>query len=345
MNWWRVILLFPFSILYGLIIAIRNLLYNRGVFRTQSFRVPIVCIGNISVGGTGKTPHVEYLLRRAGGNVRIGLISRGYRRKSSGLLLARPGDGADVLGDEPCQILTQFPQLRLAVDGNRRRGIEALLNEWPDTELIVMDDGFQHRAVRPNLAVVLVDFSQLPWNDYMLPAGNLRDQRHSLRRADLVVVTKTPDGVSIADKQMICQGLSAYFSGKVLFSGLSYGEPVSVFPAESKGLNSSGIAFSGLANPAPFVARLGTCFPGYSHHDFPDHYHYSVSDVARLASLNPDGCLITTAKDAVKLRQLPLEKALKEKLFYIPVEVVFHHEDGAVLLREVSRLLSRDCFE
>lgn len=342
MAFWR-ILLYPLSLLYGLVTTFRNFMYDNGLFPSTRFQVPVVCVGNITVGGTGKTPHVEYLLRWLQKNWQVGLISRGYRRKSKGLVVAREGLGPDQLGDEPFQIFTKFPDTRLVLDGHRRRGISELLSRWPDTSVVLMDDGFQHRNVHPIASIVLLDYNRLPWDDCLLPAGNLREHPQALNRAWAVVVTKTPCLINQEEKAKIKTLIANYTSSMVYFTAFRYGLPQPLFGVREtdKVAPNPGLAFSGLAYSKPFVDHLNHNYQGLRHIEFADHYPYTLQDVLRLGRLT-SGDILTTEKDAVKVKQLKLSDELKDRLYYIPVEVEFLGEEDD-FRNQFNQLFSRDC--
>lgn len=341
----RRILLYPFSLLYGLVIDVRNYLYDKGFFLSAQFPVPVVCIGNITVGGTGKTPHVEYFIRWLTGSCRPGLISRGYRRKSKGTVIATGAEGPDQLGDEPFQVFSKFPKIRLVIDGHRRRGINQLLRQWPDTTVVLMDDGFQHRSVRPTISIVLIDYNRLPWEDCLLPAGNLREHPVALNRAWSVLVTKTPYQINKEEQAKIRISIARYTKAPVYFTTFRYGLPEPLFGGgeTSKTVYSPGLAFSGLAYPQPFVNHLEQCYNGIRHVEYADHYVYTVHDMERMGRLT-DGKILTTEKDAVKVKQLELPDELKCRLYFVPIEVEFLDEED-IFREQFSQLFSLDCFE
>jgi tetraacyldisaccharide 4'-kinase len=197
-------LLFPFSILYGWITSIRNFLFDKGIFKSYSFDIPIIAVGNLSVGGTGKTPQIEYLIRLLSPNYKIAILSRGYKRKSKGFVLADPTSNAEILGDEPFQIYQKFPNTIVAVDADRKNGIENLLvlNEKPD--VILLDDAFQHRKVKAGFYILLTGYDDLFYSDFILPAGNLRESRSGAKRANVIIITKCPKDISKIVATVLC---------------------------------------------------------------------------------------------------------------------------------------------
>lgn len=312
-------ILFPFSILYGLITSIRNFLFDKGILKSYSFDLPIIAVGNLSVGGTGKTPQIEYLIRLLSPNYKIATLSRGYKRKSEGFVLADENSDASILGDEPFQFYKKFPNIQVAVDADRRNGIEQLLKiSQPD--IILLDDAFQHRKVKAGLYVLLTAYGDLYSDDFILPAGNLRESRNGAERAKIIVVTKCPPDLSAKEQDRIQKKLKIDSDQKLCFTSIAYDEFVF---SEEKQLSVSEIKpvdkllLAGIAKPEPFFAYL------QSENDviltFPDHHHFTEKDIAEIKNKAQDKKIITTEKDFVRLKgRLP-----DSQLFYLPIKSHF----------------------
>ncbi|MCY1479176.1 Tetraacyldisaccharide 4'-kinase [compost metagenome] len=312
-------ILFPFSVLYGLITSIRNFLFDKGILKSYCFDLPIIAVGNLSVGGTGKTPQIEYLIRLLSPNYKIATLSRGYKRKSEGFVLADENSDAAILGDEPFQFYKKFPNIQVAVDADRRNGIEQLLKiSRPD--IILLDDAFQHRKVKAGLYVLLTAYGDLYADDFILPAGNLRESRNGAERAKIIVVTKCPPDLSAKEQDRIQKKLKIDSDQKLCFTSIAYDEFVF---SEERQLSVSEIKpvdkllLAGIAKPEPFFAYL------QSENDviltFPDHHHFTEKDIVEIKNKAQDKKIITTEKDFVRLRgRLP-----DSQLFYLPIKSHF----------------------
>ena len=322
MKWLRN-LGWPLSVMYGWVVYFRNKCYDWGWLPARAYDLPILCVGNLSTGGSGKTPMVEWLLARLLPGKRVAVLSRGYRRKSRGFQLATPQSTAAEIGDEPLQIARKFPQAVVAVDADTQRGIEHLKAK-ADPELIILDDGFQHRRVIPSRSILLTSYDELYPLEAYLPAGNLRDHRTQAYRADLVVVTKCPEPLSAADRDRIRGILQLKPDQLLAFSFLCYGDPVDLNgqPVASDALAQPLTLVTGIARPAPLLAHLRRLGVQYEHLKFPDHHRFSDGELKRLQSRQP---ILTTEKDAVRL-----EGSLEE-LWTIPVSHCFAAEDAAVM--------------
>lgn len=309
-------LLFPFAVLYGWITAIRNYFYNQGILKSYSFKVPTIVVGNLSVGGTGKTPQTEYLINLLSKNYKVAVLSRGYKRKSKGFILADSSVTPEIIGDEPYQIFQKFPQITLAVDGDRKNGIENLLKQvQPD--VILLDDAFQHRRVKAGFYILLTAYNDLYSDDFMLPTGNLRESRVGSRRANIIIVTKCPENLSNTEQQTIQQKLNC--SQPVYFTTIGYGDKVLNGEIEwaTAALKSiDKVLLAGIAKPKPFFEYL------QSGHDvelkFNDHHHFSPSEIKQIQKIANNKPIITTEKDYVRIKQYAIEK-----LFYLPVQSQF----------------------
>lgn len=331
----RSIFLYPFSIIWGIITGFRNFLYDKKILKSRKFSLPVICIGNITVGGTGKTPHALYLAGLLGSRYNVAVLSRGYRRKTKGFLLAGPSSGTADIGDEPLLISRKFPDITVAVDRDRCAGITRILEERPQTGVIVLDDGFQHRRVTPGLSILLSDYDRPVYRDHLLPYGNLRESRGNLKRADIVIITKTPEDISPEEQKAIRESLDLAPGQQLFFSSLVYGDPVPVFkgntlPGPSSGNPDNGILLvTGIGNPAPLYNHLRKSYSRVIHMRFGDHHYFRPGDIRKIQKMLTERkeemkYVITTEKDAVRLRETgSVAEPLLPVLYYIPVEIDF----------------------
>lgn len=327
-------ILFPFAILYGFITSIRNFLFDKGILKSYSFDVPIIAVGNLSVGGTGKTPQIEYLIRLLSPKHKVATLSRGYKRQSKGFVLADSTSTAAILGDEPFQFYTKFNNIQVAVDANRKNGIEQLLSQTDKPNVILLDDAFQHRKVKAGFYILLTSYGDLYSDDFMLPTGNLRESRNGFKRANVIVVTKCPASLSLDEQNKIKRFLlhrtrvqstnwrsnEKVENQELYFSYIDYDDSVY---SEAKILKVSEIKnvdkllLAGIAKPEPFFA--------YLQHDkeecltYPDHHHFTEKDLLEIKNKAQNKIIITTEKDFVRLKgSIP-----KEQLFYLPIRSSF----------------------
>ncbi|WP_294818859.1 tetraacyldisaccharide 4'-kinase [uncultured Flavobacterium sp.] len=313
-------LLFPFSIIYWAVTALRNFFYDRGIFTSHTFPVPVIAIGNISTGGTGKTPQTEYLIRLLTGRYRLATLSRGYKRKSKGFVLGADGSNAQTLGDEPYQFFTKFPEAYVAVDADRKNGIEQLLQCTPRPEIILLDDAYQHRRVKAGFYILLTAYGDLYADDLVLPAGNLREGRGGAQRAHVIVVTKCPPDLSRQEQTKIKARLKPAPGQKVYFTCIEY--DVALHSEESKIqlVDTDGmprVLIAGIARPRPFFDYLKSGNDVAL--EFPDHHDFTQNELAAINRQAKDKLIITTEKDFMRLKgRLP-----KEKLFYLPIRTRF----------------------
>ena len=317
MNFLRKIL-FPLAFLYWLITFIRNWLYDKGIFKSYSFNVPIIAVGNLSVGGTGKTPQIEYLIRLLSDKYKVAVLSRGYKRTSEGFILADENATASSIGDEPFQFFLKFPNIQVAVDANRKNGIENLLQLPNKPDVILLDDAFQHRKVKAGFYILLTAYDDLFCDDYILPFGNLREPSSGKKRADMIIVTKCPNDLSELAQQKIKEKLKE--KQPVFFTTIQYDDYV--FGNDSQLLVSeiqseSKVLVAGIAKPKLFFDFL------QSEKDdtlvFPDHHHFSRQDCEQILAKANGRKIITTEKDFVRLNGL----LPKSQLFYLPIKSTF----------------------
>ncbi|WP_241738897.1 tetraacyldisaccharide 4'-kinase [Pontibacter beigongshangensis] len=323
------LLLLPFSLLYGRIMALRNALYDKDVLHAHRFALPVIAVGNLTVGGTGKTPHVEYLLRLLA-PYQVATLSRGYKRSTKGFVLASEQASATTVGDEPFQYYKDFGSVTVAVCEDRVQGIKQLQHLKPELEVIVLDDAMQHRAVQPSLNLLITDYRRPFYKDFVLPAGLLREPRGGARRADAVLVSKCPENLQPDEKENIMRSIRRYSSpgAPIYFTSYRYGEAVGMGMGTRPGKEV--ILLTGIANAGPLVEHLlKKGFIILQHLAFPDHHHYTLQDLQRLQELlrkekHTGASIITTRKDAVKLTAPTLATVTASlPLFYIPVQVDF----------------------
>lgn len=296
--------------------SIRNFLYDKGILKSYSFNIPIIVVGNLSVGGTGKTPQTEYLIRLLSKEFKVAVLSRGYRRKTEGYILANSDSTAETIGDEPFQIYQKFPEIDLAVDADRKNGIERLISKnKPD--IIILDDAFQHRKVRAGFYIMLTSFDDLYFNDLILPAGNLRESRKGAERADVIIITKCPDNLSDIAQDNIRKRIGLkkpiYFS-KIGYSeeviGLDGGIPIQEIKKTEK------VLVAGIAKPKPFFEYLQTGKDVEL--KFKDHHHFTNEEIERIQTLANNKIIVTTEKDYVRLKNKQINK-----LYYLSMESKF----------------------
>lgn len=347
--------LLPFALMYGLVVRIRNFLYDMEILRSVEFDIPVIGVGNITVGGTGKTPQVEYLVRFLKKQYRTAVLSRGYRRLSGGFVSASPDVTAAQIGDEPLQIYRKFPDIDLAVDADRIRGIRLLLEKNPSLEVIVLDDAFQHRRVKPGLMILLIDHNRMITDDLLLPAGNLREPVSGIQRAHIIIVTKCPPDMKPVDCRIIESKLRPLTHQKVFFSFLRYGDLLPVYknaapalpPEKLKAKSAHVFLVSGIANPAPLEHFMEQYAARLTRFVFPDHHRYSPRDLIKIfkaydQSDAPEKYIITTEKDAMRLQALnDIDDDIRRRFYYLPVEVGFSGEDEKLFQKEITGFIHR----
>ena len=318
------ILLFP----YAIVLAVRNFFYDRGILKSWRPAIPSICVGNVTVGGTGKTPMVELLIRMYRDSRKVAVVSRGYGRRTKGCRTVSPGDSYRDVGDEPLQIKRRFPDITVVVDASRRRAIDALaaLPEGERPDLVILDDAFQYRRIRPDVSILLMSASRPVFRDSLLPVGRLRDLPSQIRRADLVVVTKMEEEVTDAVRRRWREALGLYARIPLLFSRIAYQAPEPVFPEDADGryvYSRSAVIFTGIADDSTFRREVGWKYTVSGSLKFADHHGYTSSDMSRVASMAgryPTAMILTTEKDAqriVSMERVP--DIVRSRLFYIPI--------------------------
>ena len=322
------ILLFPFALLYWLGIAVRNWLYNKNILHSTSFGLPVICVGNLAVGGTGKSPMVEYLIVLLREQFKIAILSRGYKRRTKGYALADESSTALDIGDEPMQFHTKFPGIPVAVGEERVLAIPQLMHDRPETQAIILDDAFQHRSIKAGLNILLTDYSNLFTRDFYLPTGDLRDLKSEYKRADIIVVTKCPNDLSESEKQKLVSEVNPGKDQSVFFTTMHYGQPYHLINKNSYTFSDTTeiLLVTGIANPAPLKSLLESRSKAYQMLQYPDHRIFTIDDLkeirTKFASMDSvDKIILTTEKDAVRLVKFNTE-IINWPLYVIPVR---HH--------------------
>lgn len=309
-------ILFPLVPIYYAVTWFRNFLYNKGIKSSKGYDIPVICVGNLSTGGTGKSPMVEYLITLLRDKHEIAMLSRGYKRLTSGFVLANENITPQDIGDEPYQIYKKFKSVTIAVDANRQRGIEKLREHLPSLDLILLDDAFQHRKVNAKLNILLTSYNNLYYNDYVLPTGDLREPRSGAKRADLIVVTKCPAGISELEKQQVEGNIKPKPHQSLFFSFIKYSDRVI---SKHEHIDLSALKeftlITGIADPKPLVNYLTSSGATFEHIAFKDHHHFTKKDVELLSK---KGMLLTTEKDFVRLKDFDV---LEQQLYYLPITV------------------------
>lgn len=333
----RKIIGFPFALLWDLVTLIRNRLFDEGVFTEQSFDLPVIGVGNLTVGGTGKTPHVEYILRLLANNEEHpAVLSRGYKRKTSGYRLVQPHSSVEEVGDEPLQHKIKHPSVAVAVCENRVLGIPQLLKDAPKTTVVVLDDSYQHRWVKPTVNILLTDFHHRYTNDYLLPAGNLRESKRGAKRAQLIVVTKCPSNLSAKKAKQIEDELQVDEHQHLYFSYLHYGQPYSFFNQQEQLQHTDYdvVIMTGIARPNYLKSYVDNRYRKAYMRNHPDHHEFTARDIHDLHKLYQNvkkekTVVMVTEKDAVKLLAFSeLIKELNLPVFVQPIQVAFLFQKG-----------------
>lgn len=324
--------------MYLLIVQLRNSLFNWNILKSKSFNFPVISVGNLNVGGVGKTPHIEYLIRLLQNDFKIATLSRGYKRKTKGFILATEKSDIDNIGDEPLQYSTKFDKITVAVDEKRVNGIQKLKELQPNINVVLLDDAFQHRWVKPSLNILITDINNLYINDILLPSGRLREMASGSKRADIIIVSKTDKNLTLEKQNKIHQLLKPKKYQKLYFSYVDYGM-ITPFTDISKSIistvntNFSVLLLTGIAKPTPLFEHLKASYQSVEHLNFKDHHNFNKSDIETIKNVfnTIDGnnkIIITTEKDIMRL-SLPkiLDKIQDIPIFYIPIEIKFHGDN------------------
>ena len=327
--------LLPLSWLYGLGVRLRNQLFELGILKSRSFKTPVISVGNITVGGSGKTPHVEYLIRLLQHGAKVAVLSRGYKRKSRGYVLAHQDTRMQDIGDEPYQMKQKFPNIFVAVDKKRCHGIDRLTNddETKETDVILLDDAFQHRYVKPGINILLVDYHRLIIYDKLLPAGRLREPRNGKARADIVIVTKCPKDLRPMEFRVITKAMDLYPYQKLYFTTLQYGKLMPAYCGSERKLDDIGsdehvLLLTGIASPKQMIYDLKPYCSRLTPLTSPDHHQFTAKDIEQInktfADMPSPKCIITTEKDNSRLFGMAgLSDEVRHHLYILPVEIKF----------------------
>ncbi len=329
-------LLLPFSFLYAAVARLRNLFFVTGVWKEKKFDIPIILVGNLSVGGTGKTPHVEYLLDLLNKDYRLATLSRGYGRKSKGFVVAGKGVDATMIGDEPMQYFSRYDDVTVAVCEKRTEGIEKLMDADKNLQVIIMDDGYQHRQVNPGFKILLTSYDKLFTRDFVLPAGDLREPQSASGRADCIIVTRCSESMTANEKEQLLKELRPLKHQQVFFSSLVYNELIAFYSNETLPLNEltsrKVLLFTGIAHPNHLHNLVKQHAASVELVQFSDHHEYNTKDITLLKEkfdkfAGASALVITTEKDYQRLRNTPLMKELESlPCFFIPIKVHIHQQ-------------------
>ena len=348
------ILLVPLAWLYGTVIWIRNLLYDTGIFTSTEYNIPIIATGNLTVGGTGKTPHVEYLVSLLKDEFRVATLSRGYRRKTRDFRIASLQSTALEIGDEPMQIKRRFPDITVAVDRRRRNGIQQLMKLHPPLEVIILDDAYQHRSVRPGLSILLMDYSRPVDRDRLLPAGRLREPARNRDRAHLILVTRSPERVKPIERREVVKRLELDIGQHLYFTTVRYGKLFPVYEGSPqkevdwfKEHTGAVLIISGIAQPRHLRKFARSIHTRIHEMTFPDHHRYRTRDLDRIFAqfdtLRAEGTevlVLTTEKDAMRLREFNAPETFKHACHAVRIHIHFLNEDQLAFNKQIQNYVT-----
>lgn len=323
-------LLFPFSLLYGGITALRNFLYNKGLLKSKMYNFPVICVGNLSTGGTGKSPMIELLVSFLKDEYKIAVLSRGYKRKTTGYREVLATNLVEEVGDEPLQFKKKYPEITVAVSEDRQTGIEKLKNV---ADIVLLDDAFQHRKVKASLNILLTSFDKLYSNDCMLPTGNLREPKFGAKRADVIVVTKCPENCSDSKIEKIKQKLKPKVHQEIYFSKIGYSSEIKNEKqtiALSYLKNQKFLLVTGIANPKPLVDFLKNKGLNFEEKTFPDHHNFTTSEIE---GLKKHPLILTTEKDFMRLQQI----TNATEIYYLPIKTVILNDGETSFKKRIER--------
>ena len=331
---------FP-AALYRLVTGVRNRLYDNGILRSHSFNVPVICVGNITAGGTGKTPHVIYLAEKLAQMTEVAVLSRGYLRRSRGFRMVTAADSVSNAGDEPLLMAGRPGAVKVFVDRDRVNGIREIIRRYPSTGVVILDDGFQHRAVKAGMNIVLTAYDRLMTRDHMLPLGRLRESPGALQRADMIIVTKVPPAISGDEKDCIRQELTSAGTNEIYFTGLKHEKIVPLFSGKDRDITAgtSVLLVTGIANPAPLVTYISGLAKNVKHIAFRDHHTFTAGDIAAIESSfgnlpSDDAIIVTTEKDAVRMKKIiNIADRLAGIFYFLPVGIEFIDRENDFLNR------------
>lgn len=342
------VLLLPFSLLYGLVVMLRNYLYDKDILSSSNFSLPVIAIGNLSAGGSGKTPHIEYLVRLLKDHINVGTLSRGYKRKTTGYVRVQTNHQPSQTGDEPLQFKRKFPTIDVAVSESRDIGIISMVRDNPTIQTVLLDDAFQHRAVKPGLNILLTEYSHPFFNDFLLPSGRLREARSGYKRADIIIVTKCPEELSVEDRTVFIKKINPTPNQQVFFSRYKYVNPYYLFnPKYTFQLNKNFqvLLLSAIANTDYLMQYLEPRVDEIIQMEFPDHYQFTPNDIGNMKTYFDrmhlkTKVIITTEKDAMRLNEHK-DFLIKHNLpvFVLPIEVSFLDKDKQAFDQQIKDFL------
>ena len=345
----------PLTFIYRIVTGVRNKLFDWKILPSEEFDTPVISVGNLTVGGTGKTPHTEYLVHLLKDKRKVALLSRGYKRKTKGFVLATANSTAKDIGDEPYQIKAKFPDIHVAVDADRRHGIHRICkgDASKDVEVILLDDAFQHRYVTPGVNIVLIDYNRPIYEDALMPMGLLREPMSSLDRANIIIVTKCPKDIKPIDFRVVTKHLNLRPYQRLYFTTFRYGD-LQAFdtPSEQKALSTISpsthiLLVTGIASATPLAEKLREYTDYIIHMEYGDHHNFTnaeLQDISkRFASINnEDKIIITTEKDAARLRGMQPDASITENLYVLPIEVEFLQEQQHSFNKYITDYVSKN---
>ena len=337
MKW----LLAPVSVIYGLIVYIRNNLFDYNILKQHEFDIPIISIGNITVGGTGKTPHIEYLIKLLKDEFNVATLSRGYKRKTRGFVLSNKNSTVKDIGDEPKQLKTKFPEIEVAVDESRVRGVKKILSDEvkTDVKVILLDDAYQHRYIKPGYSILLIDYNRPITKDYLLPMGRLREQADEKTRANLILITKSPKDLKPIERRILVKELNLFPYQTLFFTYFKYTKLVHVITGKTLHIDDFNVKkhdiflLTGISQTSNLVSYLEQKHEVVKHYKFNDHHNFKKEEIEEIIddykkSDQSDKIIVTTEKDAVRLRDISLESLSKINIYYLELEIDFLNEDN-----------------
>ena len=338
MRWWQY-MLFPFSVLYGLMTWLRNFMYDTSIFKSSEFDVPTICVGNLSAGGTGKTPMIEWLTSQYEPTKKIAVLSRGYGRKSTGYAVVNSNDEAERIGDEPLQLKTRFPELKVVVCESRVEGMIQLMIDFPETELVLLDDAFQHRSLKADCNIILTSFSKPFYKDWLIPAGTLREISSGKSRAQIIVITKSPIDLNAENKSKMIEKIKPAKNQLVVFSCESFCEFETVLGENSSVKNA--FVVTGIANPQSLLSHLDSKGIHYVAMHFPDHYIFKLRDIDEMILKSSQSkTIITTYKDWMRLKSMAsVFNQHQISIIVVPVKTKFDSTDETLLNKKLGQYL------
>lgn len=352
------VLLLPFSLLYGLIVAMRNMLFDLNVLTSTEFKIPVISVGNITVGGTGKTPHIEYLITLLKDDYKLATLSRGYKRKSKGFILSDEKSTANQIGDEPMQIKRKFPDILVSVDSKRVNGVKNLLKSEHGNDLsaILLDDAYQHRYIKPGLSILLIDYNRPITRDFIMPYGRLRESAEERSRANIIIVSKAPAKMTPIERRIIVKELKILPYQKLYFTCLDYGNLQPVFSKQALNIGDedwgkesfSILLVTGIANPQPLREYLDSFSDRIEELHFPDHHAFNQKDIQAIEKKfkelkGENKIIITTEKDATRIFDMEIkQKSIQKHLFYVPLCIKFLNEDKSKFDNQILNYVKKN---